>query len=100
MRQQEAGSARHQHAGKRRDERQDVHPRHHEAVDDADREPRAEAAEQSGNEAVGRQQRRDDAGAGRRRSDREVDAGGHDDEAHAEAGQREHRIVAQHAQTL
>ena len=66
----------------------------------ADGEPCAQAAEEPGKQAQWREQRGDDAGESRRRPNREIDAGGHDDEAHAEAGQREHRIVAQHAQDV
>ena len=36
---------------------------------------RGQAPEQAGNKAIGRQQRRDDAGERRRRPDREIDAG-------------------------
>ena len=62
--------------------------------------PAADPAQQAGDEAVGAEQGRDHAGHGGGRADRQIDAAGHDHEAHAERDQREHGVVAQHRQDV
>ena len=97
---QETGAAGGQHGGQGGDERQDAQPRHDQAVEDADHGTGRDPAEQAGDEAVGAEQGRDHAGHGGGRADREVDAAGHDHEAHAERDQREHGVVAQDRQDV
>ena len=94
--QQQGRSGCRQHRRQRRDEWHDLQPRDDERVESACEQPAAEPADKPREQAIGAEMRRNDARKRCNRANREVDAAGHDDEAHAERHQRKHRIVAQH----
>ena len=71
-----------------------------DAVEDADSNPAPAPAASPGKRPCGAEIGGDDARQRRDRADRQIDAAGHDHEAHAERDQREHRVVAQEGQDI